>query len=48
MWDPHRSGQPGAITRLCGCESEDLLHRSVFWLMPTWVTTAVTSAGNDR
>lgn len=24
------------------------MHRPVFWLMPTWITYGVTSAGDDR
>ncbi len=43
-----RSGQPGEITRICGCESEELMHRPVFWLMPTWITAGVTSHGDDK
>ena len=43
-----RSGQPGEITRIAGCASEELLQRPVFWLMPTWVTGGVTSHGDDK
>ena len=43
-----RSGQPGEITRICGCASEELMHRPVLWLMPTWITQGVTSHGDDK
>lgn len=44
-----RSGQPGEITRLIGCDfGRDLIHRKVFWVMPTWVTPGVQRVGDDE
>lgn len=44
-----RAGQPGEITRLIGCDfGRDLIHRKVFWVMPTWVTPGVQRVGDDE
>ncbi|CAL8467101.1 g6637 [Coccomyxa elongata] len=47
-WSFIRAGQPGEITRLIGCDfGRDLIHRKVFWVMPTWVTPGVQRVGDD-
>lgn len=42
-----RARQPGMITRLASCTLEELHGRSIYWVMPTWVTTSVKKIDGD-
>ena len=42
-----RARQPGVITRLASCTLEELRGRSIYWVMPTWVTTSVKEVDGD-